>query len=304
MSIRKVPHRFVSSTSFQACRELDAIGSRYINPALFIRRSTSVRNERASSTIFTTAGSDVTSQLRSLTDGGYEISGMNNSGDYTRINGGITAVNIGDIPNKGRILVNLGSGDDIFNIGSETGVNTTIVDALDIDLGTGANQLNIGRIGFDGRLSYGGEVTITEATTLANGGRGVGNVLIAGAKMQSFDAHMGYGTGERNVTIAGLYYGHASQPPPSDIEDYNSSFTTIRISNPHGMLETLVEDTSGDQMGITTSNGDDRFMFRGVSFEALRVNSFSGRDNIQFERTEFRINSIDWLVASHMVACS
>jgi len=237
---------------------------------------------------------DNTVCLTGLPDGGgYEISGLISSGDYTRING-LHAVNIpGDVP--GRILVNLDSGDDIFNIGSRAGVNTTIVDALDIDLGTGANQLNIGRIGRDGRLSYGGEVTIAESTTLANGGRGVGNVLIAGAKMQSFDANMGRGTGERNVTIAGLYYGHASHPP-SDIEDVESSFTTINITNPRGMLETLIEDTSATDVSITTSNGDDRFAFRGVSVQGLLLlQSFSGRDNIQFERTEFRTNSIDWL---------
>jgi hypothetical protein len=231
--------------------------------------------------------------LTGLPDGGgYEISGLINGGDSTLINGR-HAVNIpGDIP--GRILINLDSGDDIFNIGSRAGVNTTVVDLLDIDLGTGANQLNIGRIGHDGRLSYGGEVTITEATTLANGGRGVGNVLIAGAKMQSFEAHMGYGRGERNVTIAGLYYGHASSPP-SDIEDIESSFTDITITNPRGMLETLIEDTSAADVSITTSNGDDRFAFRGVSCELLLVQSFSGRDNIQLERTEFRTNSIDYL---------
>ncbi len=230
--------------------------------------------------------------LTGLPDGGgYEISGLINGGDSTLINGRHAVNILGDIP--GRILVNLDSGDDIFNIGSRAPVNTTVIDALDIDLGTGANQLNIGRIGHDGGLEFAGEVTITEATTLANGVRGVGNVLIAGAKMQSFEAHMGYGRGERNVTIAGLYYGYAGGP--SDIEGLESSFTGITITNPRGMLETLIEDTSATEVNITTSNGDDRFAFRGVSCEGLVVRSFSGRDNIQFERTESRTNSIDWL---------
>jgi hypothetical protein len=231
--------------------------------------------------------------LTALSDGSYEIIGVDTADGPTLVNGMPSTTTLQ--PVTGIIDIDMGSGDNVFSIGSLAGLNTTINLPLRLDMGGGTNHFNIGRIQTLTGMSFGGEVTINASTEVTNTVFGVGNVFIAGAKMQSFEADLGMGTGEREVVIADIWHG-LTYYPPSDIVDIMTDMGDLTISNSHGQLAMTVLNTSAGNVDITTATAGDIFTFAGVDFSGMVLRSGHGSDEVTFERTEYRGNVMEELI--------
>ncbi len=230
--------------------------------------------------------------LTALPDGSYEITGVDTVDGPTLVNGMPSTTTLQ--PVTGIIDVDMGSGDNILNIGSLAGLDTTINLPLRVDMGGGTNHFNIGRVQTLTGMRFAGEVTINASTELTNTVFGVGNVFIAGAKMHAFDADLGLGSGEREVVIADIWHG-LTYYPPSDIVDIMADLGDITITNPEGQVSVTMLNTSAGEVDITTSRDGDVFDFAGVHFNSLIVCSGYGADEVTLARTEYRTNAMEWL---------
>ncbi len=230
--------------------------------------------------------------LTGLENGGYEITGLETAGGMTTINGGWHVV-ISE-PIVGRVEVDLGGGDDTLNIGHLKGLDTTIADLVLVRMGHGTNQLNVGRIDRGGTLSFAGQVTMNGTLEMTNTTFGTGNVLITGARMGGFNAHLGYGEGEREVIIADLWYGMVYSPP-SLIHEIDTVMGGLTITNPYGQLNATIHDTSATNVTFSTAGQDDVLDFAGVNFLDTVISTYGGEDVISFEASEYRGNRINGL---------
>jgi hypothetical protein len=228
--------------------------------------------------------------IEGLDNGGYRIVGMPTAGGADTLVNGHAYQEVG--PVSLRLEVDLGGGDDTLNIGSLKALDTTINNIIRYEGNTGVNTLNIGRIDHEGSLWYAGQVTSHATVEFDNTIYGVGNVFIAGATLSGFDAHLGYGEGDRSVVIADLWYG-LTYHPPSDIHDVASNMgTNLTIVNPLGPLDAYVADTNAATVDILSSGGDDDIVLRGVRFNGTRIMTSDGDDLIDFASSEYRGNTI------------
>ncbi|MHC4563563.1 MAG: hypothetical protein ACYS8X_12420 [Planctomycetota bacterium] len=224
--------------------------------------------------------------LTGLDSGGYKVTGIHHAGGMTTINGA-TFVEFANVPIL-RIVADLGGGDDVMNVGSTDALDTTIDDILDVSGGHGTNILNIGRVQQGSTLYFAGQVTVNAMVVFDNQTFGNGNVFVAGAHMASFDAHLGYGEGEKSVVIADLWHG-MTYHPPSDILDVRTLITSdLTIANPAGQVDVLIDDTNATVTTISTADGDDDIDLYGVHFEATAITTYDGEDSIEFAESEYR----------------
>jgi hypothetical protein len=227
--------------------------------------------------------------LEGLDNGGYRIIGMPTAGGDTLVNG-MPFQEVGPI--NLRVKIDLGGGDDTLNVGSLKGVDTTISNIVDYEGGSGVNTLNVGRIQNIGSLQFAGQVTMNGMVDFDNDTFGTGNVLITGARMSSFNANLGYGEGDRSVVIADLWHGLIYHPPSEYYEVASGMGTGLTITNPYGRLDSYIADTYSTHVNITSANGDDDLVFRGVRFNTMAVSTYTGEDFIEFSSSEYGGNRI------------